>query len=202
MPKVIGLFDDFKDLDQIPVDDITRWIKPTPNLIVLQNSVANRILYPQAIPVTQQEMEIDLALLREALKRDSRFILANSRKIIIPQDFILRISDLKMLTWVFIDAYLLDKKGGSTPQVWTVIKRSQRDQVIGSIILPDLKGGELSLNVAGKVTVVKKGGLTLIPCSSDKCQIEFKIIGGQIFGMKEGKVEVYGGNLGLMVDTR
>ena len=71
MPKVSGIFEKFKDLEQIPIDDISRWLKPQPEYF-LENFIANRLLYPQVLPLTIQDLEIELAILKEVVKRDPK----------------------------------------------------------------------------------------------------------------------------------
>ncbi len=70
MPKLSGVFDSFKNLDQIPTDDINRWLKVKVEDRTLENHLGNRMLYPQTVPITNQELQIDLSILREAVKRN------------------------------------------------------------------------------------------------------------------------------------
>ena len=68
MPKFSGLFDSFDNLEKINVENVASFLKNPPQLISLENYLANRILYPQTLPLTEENLEIDLAILREALK--------------------------------------------------------------------------------------------------------------------------------------
>jgi len=69
MPRLPGLFDSFDNLDQISPEAIAAWLKPAPELALLENYLANKIFYPQALPVTERDMRIDLSILREAIKQ-------------------------------------------------------------------------------------------------------------------------------------
>lgn len=220
MPKLSGLFSSFDNLDRIPVEDIAAWLKPTPQLVQLENYLANKILYPQTIPLTEYEMKIDLAILREALKinspkldnqktntllGDNPFLNTTLRKVLIPQRFLPYVPDLTSLTWAFIDGLLLDrKKADFFWDLWTIVLVDDTDEIVGSILLPqfDSINGEMHLNVLGKNYQITPGSLIVIPCPKDRCEISYKFQKGSILGRQESAVEVYGGKLGLMIDGR
>src|SRR3989344_1785377 len=124
MPKVTGIFDVIDNLDELISEDVAKWIKNPPQPIGLQNYIANRILYPQAIAASLGDLEIDLAILREALKKDKSYFSIETRKIIIPDILVSRIPSLAKLVWVFIDAYLLNLDEKTRPEIWTVVLRS------------------------------------------------------------------------------
>lgn len=204
MPKLGGLFDQFNDLDTIHTEDVARWIKPVPNTIGLENYIGNKVLYPQAIPVSALDLQIDLALLREVIRRTPAFFNKTSRKIVIPENFTQSIPNITQLVWVFLDAFLLDhRKIDSSQDLWTVVLSGQADEVLGTIVLPEFEGeGIVRLNIEGKEFTVKEGDLSLIPCPKSHCLISFKINKGKMLGKKEDALEVYGGRLGLLVDGR
>src|SRR3990167_9440024 len=112
MPKLTGLFSSFDDLDQISPEAIASWLKPAPELTSLENYLANKILYPQAVPLTKHDMQIDLAILREALRMNgpkpgeqksnallggNPFLNITLRKILIPERFLDFVPDLASL---------------------------------------------------------------------------------------------------------
>lgn len=206
MPKVSGIFEIFEDLETIPGEDYTKWLKKTHDPVLLKNFAANLVLYPQTIPVTLDEMEWELAILREAVKKTPAFINIPEKKILIPESFLQRINDLSKLTWVFIDAYLPDWiKNNPGQNVWMVVlKGEDKDEIVGSVIIPELTDRLSFIEIAinGKGTKVPKGGLAVIPCSPNKCKMGFKINKGIMLGINEGMTEVYGGRLGLIVDGR
>ena len=198
MPKVTGIFDIFKNLDQIRIEDIDRWLKPTSQLAFLENYFGNRIYYTQVAPVTLEEMKIDLAILRECLKRNQEFFAENGKKIIIPEAFISRLPNLSSLILAYIDAYPV--KG-----IVTVILTSDfKDEILGSIVAPTFKGqgSSVDLLVEGKSYQIKQGNVNIIPCHSKRCHINFKSKDAQILGKEEITVEAYGGKLGIVTDCR
>ncbi len=227
MPKLSGLFGSFDNLDLISIEAVASRLKPTPNLIQLENYLANKILYPQTLPLNENEMKIDLSILREALKINSPksvdkktdsllgynpFLNITLRNILIPKKFLGFIPNLVSLTWAFVDGLLLDRqKGDFFQDVWTVILTDDIDEVVGSVLLPQFedKNDRMDLNILNEQTSsssknyqIRPGSLTIIPCPKDRCQLSYKFNKGTILGKKESAVEVYGGNLGLMIDGR
>lgn len=219
MPKLPSLFDSFDNLDQILPEDIASFLKPVPQLAQLEDYLANRILYPQTIPQTAFDMQIDLSILREALKingpkpidknngllGDNPFLNITLRKILIPAKFLNFVPNLAQLTQVFIDALLSErKKEDWFADLWTVVLTDDTDEVVGSIILTqfDGNGGAMELSVLNKNYQIKQGSLMVIPCPKDRCEIAYKLTNGHVLGKSESAVEIYGGRLGVMVDGR
>ena len=219
MAHLPGLFDSFDNLDRIEASALIPWLKNPPSEVQLENYLANKILYPQTLPLTDSDMKIDLAILREALRingsvsenkagpllGENPFLNITLRKIIIPDRFLYYVPDLVSLTWAFVDGLLLDRRKEDWFQdIWTIILADDADQVIGTILLPQFTGKEdtMALSLQGKDYKIKPGSLTVISCSKDRCQIVYKFLGGKVLGKKENSVEVYGGKLGLMIDGR
>lgn len=219
MPETSGLFDSFDNLDQINIDLLSSWFKNPPAPIKLENYLANKILYPLFLPLSEADMKIDLAILREALKingpkpeesgspllGDNPFLNITLRKIIIPQRFLLFVPNLISLSWAFVDGLLLGRrKMDFFWDLWTVVVADDNDQIVGSILLPQFESEKetMDLSLLGKNYKIKAGSLTVIPCPKDRCEIAYKFESGKILGKKEAAVEIYGGNLGLMIDGR
>lgn len=226
MPKPSGLFGSFDNLDLISIEAVASWLKPTPNLIQLENYLANKILYPQTLPLNEYEMKIDLSILRETLKINgpksvdkktdsllgyNPFLNITLRNILIPKKFLGFIPNLVSLTWAFVDGLLLDRKKGDFFQdLWTVILTDDIDEVVGSVLLPQFedKNSWMDLNILNENFKVdenykiRPGSLMVIPCSKDRCALSYKFNKGTILGKRESAVEVYGGKLGLMIDGR
>lgn len=206
MPKVSGAFDFFKDLDTIPVEDVIRWVKHPPDPLILYNFLANKILYPQAIGTTQDEIEWELALLREALRRNPIFLNIKTKKIIIPEIFVSRVPNLAQLALAFVDAYILGwttKNPGEN--IWTLIlKNSDKEEVIGSVLMPEFiaETGNITISILKKSIQSAKGGVLILPCEVNSCVVDFKVNGGKLLGTDQGSVSVLGGKLGILVDAR
>jgi hypothetical protein len=219
MGKSVGLFDSFENIDQLTVEGISRWLKLNKSSVYLKNYLANKILYPQAVSISSEDMKIDLAILREILSlnyQDSKvganpmsgnnpFINFTLRKILIPEKFLKFTPDLISLAWAFVDGLLLNrKKEDYFSDIWTVILTSDIDEIVGSVLLPQFSGreGQLKIDLYSRQYQIKAGSLTVVPCPSQKCQLEFKFNQGWILGKDEIAIEVYGGRMGLMIDGR
>lgn len=218
MPNSLpGLFDSFDHLDQVKTEDIARWIKPQPPFEFVENYLAQKILYPQVLPITRLDMDIDLAILREAVRlsvpKDSKnallgdnpFMNLTLRKILIPAKFLSFVENIAVLAWVFVDALLLERSNQDRfADLWTVVLTGEADEVVGSVILPEFSGGggQLELKVMDKLYRIDAGTLTVIPCKRERCEIAFNVKSGKILGHENLAVEVSGGRLGLVVDSR
>lgn len=219
MPKLAGLFNSFDNLDQISLENTASWLKPVPQFNQLENYLADRILYPQTLPQTEADMQMDLSILREVLKingpkinasntnallGDNPFLNITLRKLLIPSELLNFVPSLAELTHVFIDALLLGrKKKDWFEDLWTIVLTGDIDEVIGSVILPNFDNrGQMSFSVLKKNYEIRKGNVMIIPCSQDRCEIAYKLQNGNILGKTESAIEVYGGKLGLMIDGR
>lgn len=206
MSRLPGLFDSFDNLDQISPEAIASWIRPIPDLDQLEDYLANRILYPQTIPLTERDMQIDSSILREALKMyKAQLLNTTTRKILIPEKFLNFLPDRLTLVKIFIDAYLLNReKRDYFQDLWTVVLTGGIDEVIGSVLFPQFVGndGTMIIKLQDKSYEVRQGNLSLIPCPKDRCEIAYEIQKGKLLGSQENAFEVYGGKLGLVVDGR
>lgn len=209
MPKSNGLFDSFDNLDAIAVDSLIPWLKNPPTPVQLENYLANKILYPLTIPLTNYEMKIDLAILREALRingpslgqrgepllGNNSFLNITLRKIIIPKRFLHFVPNLVSLTWAFVDGLLLhNRREKWSKDLWTVVVTEDVEEIVGSVLLPQFAnlGDSMKLSLLGRDYQIKAGSLSLVGCPKSKCEIAYG----------ENTVEVCGGELGLMIDGR
>lgn len=219
MVSPAGLFDSFDNLDQISIEAIASRLKPVPQLTALENYVANRILYPQIMAQTQYDMMVDLAILREALKLNgpkqsqknnallggNPFLNTTLRKILIPSRFLDFVPNLAVLTEVFIEAFLLNrKKEDWFSDVWTAVLTDGSEEIVGTVLLPQFANPQavMDLKIGGKNYQLHAGTSILVPCPKDRCEIAYKLQNGQCLGKQESAVEVYGGKLGLVVMGR
>lgn len=220
MIKSNGLFGMFDNLDTIDPASILSWLKPVPDLTVLENYLANRILYPQALPVNPIEVQFDLAILREALKNyffsvsenksnsllgDNPFYNFTLRKILIPKKFLLYSSGLIDLVRVFADVLLVSiEKRDWFEDFWTIILTGEVDETIGSLLIPQFeKGGNvMRIKVINKSFSLARGELKIIPCDSQRCEFAYEIDKGRLLDKQSNAVQVSGGRLGIVVDGR
>lgn len=220
MPKLAGLFDSFDNLDQIDINSLISWLKNPPQTIQLENYLANKILYPETVPMTEYDMKIDLAILREALRMngpkqgvqdtnsllgDNPFLNITLRKILIPERFLRFVPDLASLAWAFVDGLLADRrKLDWFEDLWTIVLIDDTDEIVGSIILPQFtdKNAEMELKILGSNYKIHPGNLSIVPCQKDRCEVGYKVKNGKVLGKDESMLEVYGGKLGILIDGR
>lgn len=209
MPESIGLFDSFDNLDLISVDSLIPWLKNSPSPTQLENYLANKILYPSTLPLTEYDMKIDLAILREAIRicgpKSKSFLNVTLRKVIIPERFLHYVSDLVSLTWAFVDGLVLNnRKEEWFEDFWTVVLSGDTEKIAGSILLPEFGSPADSMTIAilGKDYQIGQGSLIIIPCQNRRCEIAYKFSEGKLLGKKESVIEICGGALGLMIDGR
>lgn len=208
MPKQNGLFDSFDNLDSIDINSLVPWLKNLPvTTSQLENYLGNKILYPDTLPLTDADMKIDLAILREALRMmgDNPFLNTTLRKMMIPKRFLHFVPDLVSLTWAFVDGLLLNrKKRDQFEDLWTVVVTDDMDEVVGSVLTPGFGSSQDTMNLSldGRDYEVARGSLILIKCPKSKSEITYKFITGKVLGRNAGSVEISGGKLGLMIDGR
>lgn len=171
--------------------DIASWLKVKGNIHMLQNVIGNRLIYPQTIPVTKEDLQVDLAILREAIFRQPNKIYdQKGRILLIPEEFEKRFPPLVVLVTTIIECL---NPSGIT---FVYLRSRQVNQMIGTIIAPQdiVKNRTISVIVNGKaLTNLKPGSLTLFPYK-DK-QVRVKV------DSDEEKL-VSGGKLGVIIDLR
>lgn len=200
MPKISGVFAQFDNLDQIPVESFIKWFSAVIQPIRFQNFVANRLLYPQTVPVTTEELKLDLTILREALK-EKGYVQKELQKISIPVDFLDRFPDIAQLVLAFVDAYLLESRESG---IWKIVTKDKNEQILGTFIIPTnaRRNSSLQVGIENKIYDLKLGSLARIPCLKNHCRLFFKIKDGTLLGKDVGKADVFGGRLGIIVDGR
>ncbi len=195
MAKLSGIFDNFTDLDKLPVADILASLKQRLDPHVIENLIGNLILYPQTVPVSKAEMEIDRAILGQALIKAPNLVWDNrNRKIIITEELACRFPPLIKLISTIIDAlklkeitFIASKEGSLLKTLGTFIPFSviyethetKKDTPIAFINNQQRK---------------LKGGIVNIIPIKDK-QVTFR-------AGESKEVFLMGGDLGLLIDLR
>lgn len=214
MPKISGVFEQFKDIDLIPIDEIVGWLKPAPNLFFLENYLGNLVFYPQIIPDSEEELNIELAILREALKRTANFYDLKKRKIIIPSEYIIRFPDLLKLVLAFTDGLkqnlVLDKK--DLNDINTIVLSKKNYEInLGTIFFPKFQSTNGLIEVMfvqqpgsppSKSYTLNQGSFANIPCQQSHCHVSFKSKDAKIQGKAENVLEIAGGEIGIIMDGR
>ena len=193
MPHLSGVFDEFADLDKVPVEEVLKWLPQKPEIHFLTNYIGNRIMYPQAIPLTHTELEIDLAILRAAIKlKPSLVYEPQTNKIIIPKAFADRFPSLADVARAVVDG--LNPKGLHN----IFVKEISRYKLIGSVISPlnpqKLSSNERTVTFTGNA-IRKELPLNMVSVIETPAPEIKMALGGEEF-------VVAGGDAGVIIDLR
>lgn len=193
MPHLSGIFDEFPDLDKTTPEELAAFLKQKPEIHFLVNFLGNRILYPQAIPITEQELELDLALLRKGIKlKPSLVFEPQTNKIIISKLLTDRFPSLTNLIQAIIES--INPKGVH----FVFIKDAAVIRLAGSVVSP-LNPAKLSRDTKTVIFSDEKSERTLnlneisfIPSNISETNIK---LGGEEY-------KAAGGELGIIIDLR
>lgn len=205
MPKVSSIFSYCARFEDISIEEVAEYNGPHPNLIPVENifsenKLGNRVLYPQVLPQTVEDLNFDLAILRSIIKLcPDNFYKKSFHKIQIPQNLISIMPDMQKLIKVFIDAL-------APRDLVTLVLQSDNmgSKNLGTIIRPQLlkPEGRVLLEVNGKKYQLQTGNLTIIPVAATKIDIKFESSDALLLGRDRVIAEVSGGDVGLALDLR
>lgn len=186
------------NIEGVSLKNVLKWLNKSDAGVILQNKVSNRLLYSQVVAENEEEMEIDLAILRERLKlRHQEYLRAVSRRILIPEKLTQKYPNIVKLILAFIDAF---QPIGLTTLTLESTAGGYKD--LGTLIRPNLlPGAEVELTITGKkFKVLRK--IVIIPSPSNKVDIEFRANRGELLGQHHLITEVAGGLIGVILDAR
>lgn len=190
MPKLVGVFSNFKDLEKLTADDLNRWLKYKENPFYLENFIGNRILYPQVIPISLRDLEIDLAILREYIRLHPESIYnPNSKKMMIQEELEIRFPPLAKLVAAILDVIMLE---GATPI--TIKRLSGAIDVVGTIIAHTPQSqGFTEVKINGQSLALEINTITILPSKEERVTVQ---VGNNL------PIIVAGGTLGIVIDLR
>lgn len=199
MPELDGVFTSLP-LSKISTDLIMRWLPKTFDSKLVENYLGNRILYPSFVPTSEREELLDLAILREALRLTPKnYYDPNLSRIYLPKQFIDYFSDLTKLAWAFIDIFV-------TNPITTIIIKGNVAKNAGTVLKPKVSSPKASITVTirnqNKKYTINTSGLTIIPVNLPRVDIQFTATFATLSGQSSIELEVAGGILGLIIDTR
>lgn len=195
MPKLTGVFENFLSLSHSNVDDIKRWLNFPTEAHQIDNFLSNRLLYPQTIPMNEQEMEIDLAILREAIRVNMQgdkslvnlFFNPYKNTITINEDFLLRFRPTQKLVWALADVLPLKETTNIFTKDWS------GTHGIGSLTtFFNSNSQELTMEVNGQRLNLNTPSRAAVPFTQRQTQIK---IGDKV-------IPAMGGELGILIDLK
>lgn len=193
MPHLSGVFDEFPDLEKASIEQLMSWVSQKVEVHFLVNLLGNRILYPQTIPLTKKEMELDLAILKAGVRMRPGLVFApQTNRIIIPKQFAERFFPLGSLVKSLIEG--INPKGIHV----IYIKDNSQLKMVGSVISPlnpqklsqDERTVFFSTNQIKKILPLNQ--ISIVPSTLADAKI---MLGGEEF-------KALGGQLGVIVDLR
>jgi hypothetical protein len=187
MPKLTGVFEELFELDKLPIDEINRWLVEKEHEYVLENFLGNRILYPQTIPMTKRDMEIDLAILSAYMHIHPDFYYnVGLNRIIIPEKVEWRFPPLANLVFYFPEIFNL------TEVVELAIKmESGQVIIVGTIVSPQAEKLD-KVKINGQLVKLDPHGMTYF--ETDKISNEIEL--------PKATVTVAGGKLGIIINQK
>ncbi len=193
MPHLSGVFDEFPDLDKISIEEVAAVLSSKPEVHFLVNYLGNRILYPQAAPLTKKELEVDLAILRVGAKiRPGLFYEPQSNRIVIPQKFAERFPDLELLLISIVQG--INPKGVH----FVFIKNESQLNLVGSVISPinpqklSVDGKNVQFSGLAIAKSLPLNAISVIPTPVKAAKVRLE---GEEF-------DAAGGQIGVMIDLR
>lgn len=190
MSKLTGVFSKFKSLDKIPITDISSHVKSKGAVFSPEDFLGNRMTYPQTLAVTQGDLEMDFAILIEAVKRQPNiFFDVKTSSFMIPEEVLLRFPPIPKLIKCLASA--LDIHG----LVSILVKNSTMHRAGCLLRLPSIeKKDYLELLINNQNVRVKAPSFSDIKVNDP--QISIKVL-----GVNDSKVmNASGGLLGVLVD--
>lgn len=200
MLKVIGLLEYLSKLEEVSVSDIQQWLITPEDPTILENRIGNRMLYPQIVPQSKEDLDFDFAIIRKIIELNQvKFYNKNLKRIEIPEEFLNHFPDINKLVSTFIDAIL--PQGITT--FWiksTVFGRKN----LGTLIRPDnLKSDSIiTIGIAGHQYQIKAGSIVIIPIPQAKTDMTFTSSSATLMGKKIISIEIVTGQFGLIIDAR
>lgn len=200
MPAIVDLISIFPRLEEVKPDVIAGWLGKDVNLKILENILANKLLYPTTIPTSEEELKIEVAMLTEAIKVDrDRFYNQNLNKIFIPDPLTSRFPNQEKLFWLFVDA--LNPEG-----IVNVALKVPNDGAtsLATYIRPTVTAnkGRVVITLEKSNFELQIGSLIVIPAHSRTVDIQFESDTATLMGKNQVVTEVLGGSLGVVIDTR
>lgn len=194
MPKLTGIFEKFQDLDTVPVTEIISSLKIKGDTNLVQNFIGNRVLYPQTVASSAQDLELDHQILLEALKTHPEVIYDKGGKnIILTGEYTMRFPPFIKLMTTIIDAVEPEGPTG------IFLKNTQTIR-LGTIItsamvktaLSQTENKNLTLQINGEVKNLTSGTINLLSYGRGELKLKF------------GSLEIIipGGEMGIFLDLR
>lgn len=198
MPKLSGWINYFPNAGRLDIAAVGRFLPPHSDLKIVENFLANKLLYPTTVSTNEKELMLDLAILRELIfSNKDLFYKPTRNKIFIPGIFLEVSVDLSSLILILIDC--LDPAEVTTVYVQDPIEKS-----LATFIRPKIlfKNGKINLKYKDKNFDIKIGSLVTLPAPYTKIDLQFSSNEATLAQKNATELEITGGPLGIVIDAR
>lgn len=161
------------------------------------NYLANRLLYPYAVPEEKKELALDLEILKAVLKKSSiRYHDSSHKRIFVEQDWLDRYPDIHALG----DILIRELK----PKDIATLMTKKPVKPIGTVLVPKIHDPKknILITIGEERRSIKAGQIVFVPTFNRTATVRFSSEGATLLGKKEMALEVAGGPFGLMIDAR
>lgn len=163
MAKLTGIFENFFDLENLSLEKIDYIPKSINEIKRLENSLGNRVLYPQTIAMDASDLNFDYVLLLQGLKSAPQVVYNQwAKKINITDELEGRFPDLTKLITVITEA--VNPSG-----VIAILKKMPKGfEQLGTVITPEKlpTTDTLDVDVGNQKYQLNKGDVTVLPINA------------------------------------
>jgi hypothetical protein len=193
MPQLNGVYLLFPEMDSIDFEEIAQQSVQKLNHHTIENHLANRLLYPQSVAMSKEELDLDFLILAAALKKHPEvFFNSKQNRIVIPTVAVGQLSPLTRLISVVLNSLYSE----NVIEIW--LKDDAKQQLLGSSLPQQMFK---KLNLLGDITVrIQQEEKTLIPNQLNLIPVRDKQVKIQI--NQSVTVDAVGGSLGIFIDLR
>lgn len=193
MPQLNGVYLLFPEMDSIDFEEIAQQSVQKLNHHTIENHLANRLLYPQSVAMSKEELDLDFLILAAALKKHPEvFFNSKQNRIVIPTVAVGQLSPLTRLISVVLNSLYSE----NVIEIW--LKDDAKQQLLGSSLPQQMLK---KLNLLGDITVrIQQEEKTLIPNQLNLIPVRDKQVKIQI--NQSVTVGAVGGSLGIFIDLR
>lgn len=188
MSHLGGVFEDLADLEQIPIEDIRNLVTFPIEQHILENFVANRMLYPQSVPMNEYEMEIDLAILKAVILKNPKLVYNELRSTItIKKELVVRFPPVSRLLLTLSGVLPLKEKTKIYEKDWA------QTRLVGTLLCPVTEEAKVTAEIGGKHFNLSPQSFTHIPFGDRQAnaKVNTRVI-----------PDAVGGDWGIFVDLR
>lgn len=183
MPKLTGVFASFSNLANISAEEVEKYLSSKSELHTLENFIANRVLYPQSIPMNKIELDMDLAILKALVSLEPEKVYSFVKQTLtIPEEWVARFPSLEELVVSLMEVVPL----GKVTRV--MLKTRLGSTQLGSVIHLSGIEGTVKVRLGSKEVKLKGHTVTLLKLLQREVEVSLNGVSLPAFGGKLGVI--------------